>query len=103
MISRPSIFSCRFHMVTSTMTSRMPQFLRIVLVLGIVLLAVGGGLYAYRYISEPTTLTVAAGSFDGEAAGLMSAIAARLASTNSHIRLKVVDSGAAPGASKAFS
>jgi TRAP transporter TAXI family solute receptor len=47
-------------------------------------------------------LTVAAGSIDGEAAGLMSIISSRVASTNARIRLKVVDTGTAVAASKAF-
>src|SRR5712671_4307988 len=82
--------------------SRLSQLLRVSLVLGIVILAAGVGLFAYRYTTEPVTLTVAAGSIDGEAAALMSTIATRLASTNSQIRLKVVDTGTALEASKTF-
>jgi TRAP transporter TAXI family solute receptor len=85
------------------MPIRLPQSLRIALVVGIVLLAAGAGLFAYRYTTHPVTLTVAAGSIDGEAAALMSTIASRLASTNSHIRLKVIDTQTVLGASKAFS
>jgi len=85
------------------MPLRLPRSLRIALVVGIVLLAAGAGLFAYRYITRPVTLTVAAGSIDGEAAALMSTIASRLASTNSHIRLKVVDTQTIFAASKAFS
>jgi TRAP-type uncharacterized transport system substrate-binding protein len=84
------------------MSLRLPQWLRIAMVFGVVLLAAGAGLFAYRYFARPVTLTVAAGSIDGEAAALMSIIASRLASTNAHIRLKVVDSGTATAASKAF-
>jgi len=81
----------------------LPRWLRVVLVLGLLVLASGGGLYAYRYVSRPTTLTVAAGSFDGDAPQLMSTIAARLASTNAPVRLKVLDTGTAVEAIKAFS
>jgi TRAP-type uncharacterized transport system substrate-binding protein len=42
------------------------------------------------------------GSIDGEAANAMSAIASRLVSTNAPVRLKVVDSGTALDAAKAF-
>ena len=49
------------------------------------------------------TLTVAAGSADGETARLMSTIAMRLASTNAPVRLQVVDEGNALDAAKAFS
>jgi hypothetical protein len=52
---------------------------------------------------HPTTLTVAAGSADGETARLMSTIATRLASTNAPVRLQVVDKGNALDAAKAFS
>jgi TRAP-type uncharacterized transport system substrate-binding protein len=73
------------------------------LLAGVVVLAVGTGLFAYRYYTRPVTLTVAAGSIDGEATKAMSAIASRLVSTNAPVRLKVIDSGTAPEAAKAFS
>jgi TRAP-type uncharacterized transport system substrate-binding protein len=72
------------------------------MVFGVVVLAGGAGLFAYRYLARPVTLTVAAGSIDGEAAALMSIISTRLASTNARVRLKVVDTGTATAASKAF-
>ena len=43
------------------------------------------------------------GSIDGEAAKAMSAIASRLVSTNAPVRLRVIDSGTALEAAKAFS
>jgi TRAP-type uncharacterized transport system substrate-binding protein len=49
------------------------------------------------------TLSVAVGSIDGEAAQAMSAIASQLVSTNAPVRLKVIDSGTALEAAKAFS
>jgi TRAP-type uncharacterized transport system substrate-binding protein len=45
---------------------------------------------------------VAVGSIDGEAAKAMSEIASRLVTTNAPVRLKVVDSGTALEAAKAF-
>jgi TRAP-type uncharacterized transport system substrate-binding protein len=81
----------------------LPLWLRFVLLLGAVGLATGAGLLGYRYYTRPTTLSVAVGSIDGEAAKAMSAIASRLASTNAPVRLKVIDSGTALEAAKAFS
>jgi TRAP transporter TAXI family solute receptor len=81
----------------------LPLWLRFVLVLGVVGLASGASLIAYRYYSRPATLSVAVGSIDGEAAKAMSAIASRLVSTNAPVRLEVIDSGTALEAAKAFS
>src|SRR6267142_5015765 len=87
-----------------SMTSiRLPLWLRLVMIAGAAILAAGGGLFGYRYYTHPVTLTVAVGSIDGEASKAMSAIASRLVSTNAPVRLKVVDSGTALGAAKAFS
>jgi TRAP-type uncharacterized transport system substrate-binding protein len=80
-----------------------PLWLRFVLLVGVVGLASGASLVAYRYYTRPVTLTVAVGSIDGEAAKAMSAIASRLVSTNAPVRLKVIDSGNALEAAKAFS
>jgi TRAP transporter TAXI family solute receptor len=81
----------------------LPLWLRVVLLLGIVVFGTGASLFAYRYYEHPTTLTIAVGSIDGEAAKAMSAIASRLVSTNASVRLKVVDTGTALEAAKAFS
>src|ERR1700722_12932782 len=82
---------------------KLPLWLRFVLLVGAVGLASGASLLAYRYYTRPTTLSVAIGSIDGEAAKAMSAIASRLASENAPVRLKVIDSGTALEAAKAFS
>jgi TRAP-type uncharacterized transport system substrate-binding protein len=82
---------------------KLPLWLRFVLVVGVVVLAAGGSLFAYRYYTRPVTLSVAVGSIDGEAAKAMSAIASRLVTTNAPVRLKVIDSGTALEAAKAFS
>jgi len=63
---------------------------------------VGAGTFAYRYFTQPVTLTVAAGSTDGYAAQIMSSIAGRLTQTNSAVRLKVVSVDSAFDAAKAF-
>jgi TRAP-type uncharacterized transport system substrate-binding protein len=63
-------------------------------------LVIGAGWLTYRYFAKPIYLTVAAGSADGEALALISAIAARLTASNAHIRLRVVDSGTSAKASE---
>ena len=85
------------------MQIRPPRWIRIGLVTGVVVLAAGVSVFTYRFVTRPVILTVGAGSIDGEGVRLMSAIATRLASSKSHIRLKVVDKGTALAASQAFS
>jgi TRAP-type uncharacterized transport system substrate-binding protein len=80
----------------------LPLRLRFVLLVGIVGLASGASLFAYRYYTRPVTLSVAVGSIDGEAAKAMSAIASQLVSTNAPVRLKVIDCGTALDAANAF-
>src|ERR1700761_4781227 len=82
---------------------RLPFWLRVVTLVAAICMISGAGLLTYRYFTSPTTLTVAAGSFDGEAVHAMSAIASRLASTNAPVRLKVIDTGTVVDAAKAFS
>jgi len=81
---------------------KLPLWLRFFLLLGAVGLASGASLLAYRYYARPATLSVAVGSIDGEAAKAMSAIASQLVSINAPVRLKVIDSGTALEAAKAF-
>ena len=82
---------------------KLPLWLRLVLLVGVIGLASGASLLAYRYYTRPVTLSVAVGSVDGEAAKAMSAIASRLVDTNAPVRLKVIDSGTALDAANAFS
>src|SRR6202163_3339257 len=82
---------------------KLPLWLRFSLLIGVAVFAAGAGLLAYRYYTRPATLAVAVGSIDGEAAKAMSAIAGELVSTNAPVRLKVIDSGTALEAAKAFS
>jgi TRAP-type uncharacterized transport system substrate-binding protein len=77
-----------------------PRWLRIMLVGIVTSVVLGSGLFTYRYFTKPVFLTVAAGSTDGEALSLISAISARLAASNSHIRLKVLDTGTSLKASE---
>ena len=82
---------------------RLPLWLRMVSLVGIVVLVTSAGLWGYRYATRPVTLSVAVGSIDGEAAKAMSAVASRLVSIDAPVRLKVVDTGTALEAAKAFS
>jgi hypothetical protein len=81
---------------------RLPRWLRITLVVSLAILACAAGLVGYRYATHTATLTVATGSIDGDATRLMSAIAARMADTDSPVRLKVIDKGTALDAVNAF-
>jgi TRAP-type uncharacterized transport system substrate-binding protein len=81
---------------------RMPFWLRLVSLLGVILLGAAAGLYGYRWFNRPVTLTLAVGSIDGEAARAMSAIASQLASDGASVRLKVIDTGTAIEAGKQF-
>src|SRR6266852_140717 len=85
------------------MSMKLALWLRFTLLVGVLILAAGASLFAYRYYTRPVTLTIAVGSIDGEAAKAMSAIASRLVSTNAPVRFKVIDSGTALEAAKAFS
>jgi TRAP-type uncharacterized transport system substrate-binding protein len=85
------------------MSMKLPLWLRFFLILGVVIFAAGGGLLGYRYYTRPTTLTVAVGSIDGEAAKAMSAMASEFVSMNAPVRLKVVDTGTTLEAANAFS
>jgi TRAP transporter TAXI family solute receptor len=85
------------------MAVTLPRWLRVTLVAGLVLLAIGAGLFTYRYLSSPRTLTVAVGSQDGDVAKVMSTIATQLASAGAPVRLKVIDTGNVTGVAKAFS
>jgi TRAP-type uncharacterized transport system substrate-binding protein len=86
------------------MTSvKLPFWARIVVLVAAVCIVAGAGLFIYRYFTSPTTMTLAAGSLDGEAVQAMSAIASRFAETNAPVRLKVIDTGNVVDAAKAFS
>jgi TRAP transporter TAXI family solute receptor len=88
--------------IVALMSGRLPRWLRTILVLSLGILAAGAGLFGYRYITQPTTLTIATGSLDGDVPRIMSAMAQRMASSNAPIRLKVVEKATASEAAKEF-
>jgi TRAP-type uncharacterized transport system substrate-binding protein len=81
---------------------RMPFWLRIVSLLGVILICTGAGLFGFRWYNRPVTLTVAIGSIDGEGAKAMSAIASQLAADGAPVRLKVIDTGTSVESGKQF-
>lgn len=83
--------------------SRISQWLRAAFVGCFVVAVTATGLFAYRYFTLPKTMTIAAGSVDGEPVRLMTAIAGRLTKSNSSIRLKIITLGSGLEAAKAFS
>ena len=83
-------------------STKMPFWLRATSLLGVVVFCTGAGLLGYRWFTYPVTLTVAAGSADGEAAKAMSAIASQLVTDGSSVRLKVVDTGNVVESAKSF-
>jgi TRAP transporter TAXI family solute receptor len=89
--------------VAAIATGRLPRWLRATLVVALVALAGGAGLFAYRYAKTPTTLTVVAGSLDADMPRFMAALASHMPSNDSGVRLKVIDKGTAWEAAKAFS
>jgi TRAP-type uncharacterized transport system substrate-binding protein len=86
--------------MTGLVISLWPRWLRVTIVGLLTAAVIGGGWFCYRYFAKPVYLTVAAGSADGEALALISAISARLTVSNAHVRLKVVDSGTSAKASE---
>lgn len=82
---------------------RLPIWLRIVVVAGLVALAAGASYVAYRWYIRPVTLSIAVGSLDGEAPRVLSALASRLAATNAPVRLKIVETAGAAESASAFS
>jgi TRAP-type uncharacterized transport system substrate-binding protein len=82
--------------------TRLPAWLRITLVAGIAVLIAGASLFAWRWYSKPTTLTVAVGSLDGEASRLVTAIARKLTQSNAPVRFSMIETGSALEAADTF-
>jgi TRAP-type uncharacterized transport system substrate-binding protein len=82
---------------------KLPIWLRIVVVMALAVLAAGASLFAYRWYVRPVTLSIAVGSFDGDAPRIISALASRLAVNNAPVRLKVVETSGPIESAAAFS
>lgn len=83
--------------------ARLPIWLRVVVILALALLAAAASLFAYRWYVRPVTLSIAVGSFDGDAPKIISALASRLAVNNAPVRLKVVETTGPIESAEAFS
>lgn len=83
--------------------SRLPTWQRIAVIVGVVLMVGGAGLFAYRWYARPASLTLAAGSADGEAGKLASLLEGKLAQSNASVRLKLVLMPGPVETAKAFS
>src|SRR5215218_616105 len=84
-------------------SSSLPIWLRFILIAGTIVLIAFWSLFAWRWYSQPTTLTIAVGSFDGEASLLVSKLAGKLAQQKAPVRLKAVEAGSTLDAANAFS
>jgi TRAP-type uncharacterized transport system substrate-binding protein len=78
-------------------------WLRMILVVGVVVLITGAGLFIWHWQVRPTTLTIAVGSLDGEASRLVSALASKLAQQQAPVRFSMVEVAGAAEAAEAFS
>jgi TRAP transporter TAXI family solute receptor len=85
------------------MALTLPRWAKAGLLVGAAALAGSAVYFTYHRLTQPVTLVVAAGSIDGEGVRIMSAIATRLTSQKSQIRLSVLDAKSALGAAEALS
>src|SRR3954462_7939792 len=83
-------------------SSALPFWARALLLTGIVGIVLGTGLIAYRFYARPTTLSLAVGSFDGEAAKVATIVAGRLEATISSLRIKIVPTDSVLDSAKMF-
>ena len=82
---------------------KLPIWMRIVVVVGLAVLAASASLFAYRWYVRPVTLSVAVGSLDGEAPKVVAALASRLAVINAPVRFKVIETSGPLESANAFS
>ena len=80
----------------------LPFWARAVLLAGLAGIVLGAGLIAYRFYAKPTTLSLAVGSFDGEAAKVAMIVAGRLEATKSSVRVKIVPTDSVLDSAKMF-
>lgn len=80
----------------------LPLWARATLLAGLIGIALGAGVAAYRYYSRPVTLSLAVGSFDGEAAKVATIIAGRLDAANAPVRISIVQTDSVLASAKLF-
>jgi len=81
---------------------RVPRRMRVLVVVSLTALATAAGIFAYRFITRPVTLTVVAASLDNDAPRLMSAIAKRMATNGARVRLKLIEQDSPQKAAETF-
>src|SRR3954469_2295390 len=80
----------------------LPFWARAFLLAGLAGVVLGAGLIAYRFYARPTTLSLAVGSFDGEATKVASIIAGRLDAAKSAVRINIVPTDSVLDSAKLF-
>lgn len=83
--------------------ARLPIWLRVAVVLAVVVLTAAATLLAYRWYVRPVTLSIAVGSYDGDAPRIVSALASRLVVNNASVRLKLIETSGPIESAQAFS
>src|SRR5579871_2112080 len=83
--------------------ARLPIWLRVAVVLAVVVLTAAATLLAYRWYVRPVTLSIAVGSYDGDAPKIVSALASRLVVNNASVRLKLIETSGPIESAQAFS
>jgi len=81
----------------------MTRWFNWLIVVAVTAVAIGIGIFAFRYISRPTVLSIAVGPRDGEDFHLVSAIARWLATNNSVVQLHIVPQDSPTDATAAIS
>jgi TRAP-type uncharacterized transport system substrate-binding protein len=67
----------------------LPIWVRAVLLVGLLGIALGAALISYRFYQRPAVLSIAVGTSDSQSKQITSIIASRFATTNSPVRLKI--------------
>ena len=86
----------------TNLSAPLPFWARATLLVGLISVALGAGFVAYRYYSKPVTLSLAVGSFDGEAAKIAAIIAGRLDAGKSGVRIDIVPTDSVLDSAKLF-
>ena len=84
------------------MTFELPRWLRMVLFVLLLGLAIGLGWKIIQQTTKPTTLKLAIGSLDSEVVKVMNTIAGRMAATGAPVRITVIEKRTAMDAAEAF-
>lgn len=84
------------------MSFSLPRWLRLVVFVLALSLAIGLSAYALRLTMKPVTLKLAMGSLDNESVRVMSMIGNRMTSTGAHVRISILEKTTPAEAAEAF-